>query len=168
MSEWSNIKDVQGWTDKLGELLTAAKEAAQQSELAPRLKINERLMQFVENSGPNTPEITLLDEIAIKTASALLSQTVEERLQCITERTGEYQKFGKQFAALAEENEAKASSIRLEAITNFIDSSRKVVDTARALQKSLKQDAADVRLGEKIAETIAAIEELRSSVGKRI
>lgn len=168
MSEWSNIKDVQGWTDKLGELLTAAKAAAQQKELAPRLEVNERLMQFVENSWPNTAEIMALDEIATQTASALLNQTIEERLQAITERTGEYQKLGKQFATLAEESEARASSIRLQAITSFIDSSTKVVDAAKALQKSLKDDAADNKLGEKIAETIAAVEALRSSVGKRI
>jgi len=168
MSEWSNIKDVAGWTEKLGELLIAARAAARQKELAPRLEVNERLMQYVENSGPNTPEITALDEIATQTASALLNQTIEERLQSITRRTGQYQKLGKQFTALAEESEARASSIRLQAITNFIDSSTRVVDAAKALQKSLKDDAADKKLGERIAETITAIEALRSSVGRRI
>ena len=168
MSEWNNIKDLQGWTEKLGELLIAARSAARQNELTPRLELNERLMQFVENSWPNTPEITALDEIATQTASALLNQTIEERLQSITKRTGQYQKLGKQFAALAEESEARAGSIRLQAITNFIDSSTKVVDAAKALQESLKDDAADKKLGERIAETIAAIEALRSSVGKRI
>jgi hypothetical protein len=168
MSEFDNIEDLQGWTDKLGELLTAAKAAAQQGELAPRLEVNERLMEFVENSFPNTSEINALDDIANQTATALLKQTIEERLQSISERTGEFLKLGKQFTALAEGNEAKASSIRLEAITSFIDSSTKVVDAAKALQKSLKDDAADKKLGEKILETIAAIEALRSSVGKRI
>lgn len=168
MSEFSNINDVQGWTDKLGELLTAAKEAAQQKELAPRLGVNERLMQFVENSFPNTPEITALDEIATRAASALLNQTIEERLQSITERTGEFHKLGKQFTAIAEESEARASSIRLQAITGFIDSSTKVIDSAKALLASLNDNAGDAKLGEKLAETIAAIEALRSSVGKRI
>jgi len=109
-----------------------------------------------------------LDEIATQTASALLRQTIAERLQAITERTGEYQRLGKQFAAIAEESEAKADSIRLGAITSFIDSTTKLIDSAKALQKSLKDNAADNRLGERIAETIAAIEALRSSVGKRI
>ena len=168
MSEWSNIEDLQGWKDKLGELLAEAREAAQQDELDPRIAVNERLMQFVENSWPNSPEITALDEIATQTASALLRQTIAERLQAITERTGEYQRLGKQFAAIAEESEAKADSIRLGAITSFIDSTTKLIDSAKALQKSLKDNAADNRLGERIAETIAAIEALRSSVGKRI
>ena len=168
MSEFDNINDVQGWTDKLGELLTAAKEAAQQKELAPRLEVNERLMQFVENSFPNTPEITALDEIATRAASALLNQTIEERLQSITERTGEFHKLGKQFSAIAEESEARASSIRLQAITGFIDSSTKVIDSAKALLASLDENVGDAKLGEKLAETIAAIEALRSSVGKRI
>ena len=168
MSEWSNIKDPQGWTKKLGELLIAARAAARQKELSPRIEVNERLMQFVENSWPNTPEIMALDEIATQTASALLNQTIEERLHSITERTGQYQKLGKQFAALAEESEARAGSIRLQAITSFIDSSTRMVDAAKELQKSLKDGAADKKLVEKIAETIAAIEALRSSVGKRI
>ena len=168
MSEWSNIKDLQGWTDKLGELLAAAKAAAQQKDLAPRLAVNERLMGFVENSFPNTPEITSLDEIATQTASALLRQTIEERLQFITERTGEYQKFNKQLAAVTEENTAKADSIRLKAVTTFIDSTTQVVESARALQASLLSDAPDKKLSEKIEEAIAVIEALRSSVGKRI
>lgn len=168
MSEWSNIEDPQGWKDKLGELLAEARKAAQQEELDPRIAVNERLMQFVENSWPNSPEITALDEIATQTASALLRQTIAERLQAITERTGEYQRLGKQFAAIAEESEAKADSIRLGAITSFIDSTTKLIDSAKSLQKSLKDNAADNRLGERIAETIAAIEALRSSVGKRI
>ena len=168
MSEWSNIEGLQGWKDKLGELLAEARKAAQQEELDPRVAVNERLMQFVENSWPNSPEITALDEIATQTASALLRQTIAERLQAITERTGEYQRLGKQFAAIAEESEAKADSIRLGAITSFIDSTTKLIDSAKALQKSLKDNAADNRLGERIAETIAAIEALRSSVGKRI
>ena len=168
MSEWSNIEGLQGWKDKLGELLAEAREAAQQEELAPRIGINERLMQFVENSWPNSSEITALDEIATQTASALLRQTIEERLQTITERTGEYQRLGKQFAAIAEENEAKADSIRLGAITSFIDSTTKLVDSAKALHNSLNDNAADQKLGEKIAQMIAALEALRSSVGKRI
>jgi hypothetical protein len=168
MSEWSSIEDLQGWKDKLGELLAEARKAALQEELAPRIGINERLMQFVENSWPNSSEITALDEIATQTASALLRQTIEERLQTITERTGEYQRLGKQFAAIAEENEAKADSIRLGAITSFIDSTTRLVDSAKALQNSLNDNAADQKLGEKIAQMIAALEALRSSVGKRI
>jgi molecular chaperone GrpE (heat shock protein) len=168
MSEWSSIEDLQGWKDKLGELLAEARKAALQEELAPRIGINERLMQFVENSWPNSSEITALDEIATQTASALLRQTIEERLRTITERTGEYQRLGKQFAAIAEENEAKADSIRLGAITSFIDSTTRLVDSAKALQNSLNDNAADQKLGEKIAQMIAALEALRSSVGKRI
>src|SRR4030095_12512171 len=99
MSEFINIKDLQGWTDKLGELLTAARAAAQLKDLTLRLEINERLMGFVENSFPNSPEISALDDIATQTASALLRQTIDERLQSITERTGEFQKLGKQFTA---------------------------------------------------------------------
>jgi molecular chaperone GrpE (heat shock protein) len=168
MSEWSSIEDLQGWKDKLGELLAEARKAALQEELAPRIGINERLMQFIENSWPNSSEITALDEIATQTASALLRQTIEERLRTITERTGEYQRLGKQFAAIAEENEAKADSIRLGAITSFIDSTTKLIDSAKALQNSLNDNAADQKLGEKIAQMIAALEALRSSVGKRI
>jgi hypothetical protein len=168
MSEFINIKDLQGWTDKLGELLTAARAAAQLKDLTLRLEINERLMGFVENSFPNSPEISALDDIATQTASALLRQTIDERLQSITERTGEFQKLGKQFTAIAEQSEAKAESIRLKAVTTFIDSTTQVVESARALQESLKSDAADKKLAEKIEETIAAIEALRSSVGKRI
>lgn len=168
MSEWSNIKDLEGWRAKLGELLSDARQAAEQKDLSPRLKVNERLMQFVENSWPNSPEITALDDLATQAASALLNQTIEERLRSITERTGAFQKLGKQFAAAAEENKARESSIRLEAMTRFLDSSIKLVDAAQALRESLKDDAADQKLDERIAGAIDAIEALRSSVGKRI
>lgn len=168
MSEWNNINDLEGWRKKLGELLAEARTAAEQKDLSPRLKVNERLMQFVENSWPNTPEIEALDDLATQTAAALLNLTIEERLKSITERTGQYQKLAKQFAASAEENKARESSLRLEAITRFLDSSIKLVDDAQALRESLQNDAADKKLGEKIADAIAAIETLRSSVGKRI
>jgi hypothetical protein len=167
MSEWDNINDVKGWSSKLGELLTEAKKAALQDELEPRLIVNERLMQFIENSWPNTPEIEVLDEIANQTASALLNQTIEERLQSITMRTGEYQKLSKNINALTEENSAKADSIRLKAIIGFIDSLTNTVEVAKSLQKSLKTDGADAELSNEITEMIVAVEKIRSNAGKR-
>jgi hypothetical protein len=168
MSEWDKIDGVEGWSEKLGELLADARVAAQQKDLTPRLKVNERLMQFVENSWPNTDEIKALDDIATQSASALMRQTIDERLESISERTGAYQQLAKQFKTLAEENQTKAESIRLQAVISFIDSATKAITAAKDLQGVLKDDAGDAKLAEKLAEAIGAIEELRSSVAKRI
>ena len=165
MSEFDDIKDLAGWTAKLGELLKVAKTAAQEKDLAPRLEINERLMQFVENSWPTTDEIKALDDIATATASALMRKTVEERLEAITERTGAYQRISKQLAAVADTGEAAAKAIRLEAVTNFLDSAEKAVEAAKDLQEAMNTGGPiDPNLADKIQKTIALVEDLRASL----
>jgi len=164
MTEFDDIKDIAGWTAKLGELLKAAKTAAQEEDLPPRLEINERLMQFVENSWPNTGEIKALDDIATGTASALMRKTVEERLEAITDRTGAYQRINKQLAGVADTGEAAAGSIRLEAVTNFLDSAAKAVEAAKELQNAIKGGSVDPNLADKIQKTIALVEDLRASL----
>jgi hypothetical protein len=168
MSEWDKINSVEGWSEKLGELLEEARKATQEKELAPRLKINERLMQFVENSWPNTNEIKEMDEIATQAASALMRQTIDERLEAISERTGAYQRLAKDLKARTEANEAKAESIRLQMVIGFIDSATKTIVAAKELQDALKDDPGDAKVAEKLGAAVAAIEELRSSVARRI
>ena len=168
MSEWSNIDGVEGWSDKLGELLAEARAAAQKNTLPPRLKINERLMQFVEHSWPNTPEIKALDEIAFETASALMRATVDERLAAISHRTGVYQQLAKELRANAAQNESRADAIRLQGIVNLLDSATKTIEAAKAVQASLTDDDADQELAEKIAAAVSAVEELRTRIGSGV
>lgn len=168
MSEWDNINDVDGWKQKLDELLIEARQIAKEDDFEKRDAMSHRLMEFVKESRPNTDEVKMLDDIAAKVASDLMMETIEDRLSAITERTGAYHQATKEFEANAEENSAKADSIRLRAITSFIDSTTKTVEAAKELQKALQDNAGDVKLGEKIQATIDAIEQLRSSVGKRI
>lgn len=166
MSEWSNIEGVAGWSKKLGELLEDARVAAQKTTLPPRLKINERLMQFVERSWPNTPEIKALDEIAFETASALMRATIDERLAAISQRTGVYQQLAKELRQQSMDNQARADSIRLQGIVDLLDSTTRTVAAAKAVQATLSDE--DVNLAEKIATAITAVEQLRARIGEGV
>lgn len=165
MSEWNNIEGLEGWSAKLGELLAEARTAAQKNTLPPRLKINERLMQFVEHSWPNTPEIKELDRIAFETASALMRATIDERLAEISQRTGTYQQLAKQFRQRSIDNQDRADAIRLQGVVRLLDSATETVAAAKAVQESLANSEADPDLVQKIAATVKAIEELRARIG---
>jgi hypothetical protein len=168
MSEWDGITGFEGWDRKLNTLLAEAKEAAKETALAKRLEVSERLAQFRENSWPKIPEIKGLDEIASQTASALLTQTIDERLTAISERTAAYQRLTKEFKANTEENQAKAQSIRLQGIRSVVDSATQIIGAVKALRESLEDNPEDHELAQMIDNTVKAIEDLRSRVGQQI
>ena len=166
MSEWNGITEVEGWSKKLGSLLKEARQVAQDGDLQKRLTLNERLMQFIGHSYPNTPEIRSLDDVASQTATALMLGTIENRLAAISERTAIYQKVKKEFKAQAEGNKAKADSIRLKGATVLIDAASRTIESAKALRASLTDKAADNQLRKRIDDAVKAIETLRKSAAK--
>lgn len=166
MSEWNNIDGVEGWSKKLGELLAEARNVGQDDDLDARLELNDRLMQFIIHSYPNTEEIKALDSVAAQTASALLLDSIDKRLSAISQRTGTYVQINKELRSAAEVNVAQAESIRLKGATDLIDSATKTIEAARTLKSSLTSKAADKKLDQKIDGAVTAIEELRKSVAK--
>lgn len=168
MSEFANIKTIEGWTKKLGELLTEAKKAAQQDDFAKRLDINDRLIQFVVKSRPNSDEIKSMDEIATQTASALMKQTIDERIEAITERTGHYLKLAKELEEQTATNEAKADAIRLKKLVNVVDSITQTITNSKELVKSIENNASDKDLKKKLQSAIKSLEALRNLAGSKM
>ncbi|MHC4105204.1 MAG: hypothetical protein ACYSR9_09705 [Planctomycetota bacterium] len=165
MSEFNGITGFNGWSAKLKSLLEEARVIAQQNDLDERLTMSDRLTDFILESRPDTPEIKELDRIANETATALLKQSIEERLMAIIARTAEYKRLTKEFQTQAKHNEADAESIRLKSIIQTVDSATVMIDSAKKLKVSLKKNAGDKNVAALIDETVAAIESLRSRIG---
>ena len=168
MSEFNGITGFDGWSAKLKSLLEEARHIAQNGDLDERLKMCDRLADFGLESRPDTPEIKELDRIAHETATALLRQSIDERLRDIIARTGDYTRLTKEFESRAKQNEANAESIRLTSITRTVDSATALISSAKELKTSLKQNASDKRIAALIDETVANIESLRSRIAKLI
>jgi len=168
MSEFNGITGFDGWSAKLKSLLEEARQVAQKDDLDERLKMCDRLADFGLESRPDTPEIKELDRIAHETATALLRQSIDERLRNIIARTGDYTRLTKEFESQAKQNEANAESIRLTSITRTVDSATAMINSAKELKASLKQNASDKKVAALIDETVANIESLRSRIAKLI
>jgi hypothetical protein len=166
MSEWNNIEGLEAWTKKLGELLAEAKGIAQNNDPEELLAMNDRLIQFIVHSYPNTPAIKELDEMASQAADALLLDSIDKRLAAISQRTAMYAKVSKELKSATETNKAKAESIRLKGATALIDSATKTIEAAKELKGALTSKAADQKLGEKIDLAVSAVEDLRKSAAK--
>ncbi|HUT46920.1 MAG TPA: hypothetical protein VMX36_11590 [Sedimentisphaerales bacterium] len=166
MSEFNGITGFDGWNAKLKSLLEEARQIAQQDDLDERLKMSDRLTDFILESRPDTPEIKELDRIANETATALLKQSIDDRLNAIIGRTGDYKRLTKEFKTQAKQNEDNAESIRLNSIMQTVDSATAMIDSAKKLKVSLKKNVGENKVAALIDETIAAIENLRSRIGK--
>ncbi len=166
MSEWNNIEGLEAWTNKLGELLAEAKGIARNDDPEELLAMNDRLIQFIVHSYPNTAAIKELDEMASQAADALLLDSIDKRLAAISQRTAMYAKVSKELKAATETNKAKAESIRLKGATALIDSATRTIEAAKELKASLTSKAADQKLGEKVDLAVSAVEDLRKSAAK--
>jgi len=166
MNEFRDIQGIEGWSKKLKSLLDEALQVCKEEDLGSRLKMSERLTDFMIESRPNIPEIQKLDEIAEATATSLLADSIEKRLKKITSRTGEFIRLTKEFDAHAIKNEENAKSIRLENIIATVDSATETVNAAKKLKESLKDNVKEGKIAELIDETVTAVEKLRSNLGK--
>ncbi len=84
----------------------------------------------------------------------------------IIARTGEHKRLTKEFETQAKENQANAESIRLKSIIQTVDSATVMINSAKKLKDSLKKNASDKKVAALIDETVDAIENLRSRIGK--
>lgn len=163
MSEFDAICDFDGWKTKLAELLTACEAAAAQDGIGPRLAVSERLTQFVLKSRPNTPEILALDDIANTARTALLNNTIDERLHALSERRGELASLTKKLAVVTEAANEAAASVRLARANKVVATLTDAVRTLKDLRQSL-QGGTDDQLIASIEKLIASIQSVRGTV----
>jgi hypothetical protein len=163
MSEFDSINSLQGWKDKLAEILQEAEAAAKSNDDDARDKAGDRLHEFIMNSSPNTPETMALDDIAAQARKDLANQTISQRLVSIGERTVELTRLGKQFEAQASANETQAGSIRLDTVHRVVDS---LTDSVRALTqlRTVLQDGKDDELAGSLDRVISSIQKLRGTI----
>ncbi len=166
MNEFKGIEGIDGWRTKLKSLLDESKQIALEDDLEKRLKMSDRLTAFILESRPNTAEIQDLDKIADDTASALLLDSIEKRLEAITARTGELIRLTKEFGSQAEHNKEMAASIRLKNIIATIHSATETINTAKKFKESLKDTVKEGKIAVLVDETVSAVEKLRSTLGK--
>lgn len=163
MSEWDNIEGLQQWTNKLGELLEAAKEAAHSPDIEVRLAASDQLAGFIVNSRPNDAAIKALDALAAKASQDLMLATIEERLKEIAGRTAEWHQLAKQFREQAETAGMQAAAIRLEKARRVAQSLTESVHLLQDLRGSLK-DTGDPEFARNLARAVEVLQKLRSQI----
>ena len=161
MSEFDGIKGVDGWRRKLDALLREAEQAARDEER--RFAIAARLREFVSNSGPQVPDIARLDDIAAGTVRALMSQTIDERLAELADRSIELARLSKAIEGVAAGAGASADSIRLVRTRAVVDSLTRSVEAVTAL-RAIIDSGADADLVGQVEAGLAALQELRGAV----
>ncbi|PWB47079.1 MAG: hypothetical protein C3F18_12235 [Nitrosomonadales bacterium] len=163
MSEWDNIEGLQQWSDKLGELLEAAKEAARSPGIEARLAVSDRLAGFIVNSWPNDAAIKALDALAAEASQDLMLATIEDRLKEIAGRTAEWHQLAKQFREQAETAGMRAAEIRLEKARRVAQSLTESVHLLQDLRGSLK-DTEDPEFARNLARAVEMLQKLRSQI----
>jgi hypothetical protein len=163
MTEFDGINSLQGWKDKLAEILQQVEAAAKGNDDDARDKAGDRLHAFIMNSSPSSPEITALDDIAAQARKDLANETISRRIAAIGERTVELTRLGKQFEAQASANVAQAASIRLDRLHGAVDS---LTDSVRALTqlRAVLLDGTDDELVGSLDRVISSVSKLRGTI----
>ncbi len=163
MSEWDDIRDFEGWKQKLGELLAEAAAACKSEDVEPRFKLCQRLNDFVLQSGPNDEKIRALDKIASAAASDLMRLTIEERLKAMVERNTELARLTKEFEAQAKVADQEAGAIRLEKARKAVFSLTDAVGAIKELGSALDEEK-DADLAARLDRALKSIQDLRSLI----
>jgi hypothetical protein len=163
MSEFDDIKDVNGWRNKLAELIDDAKRAAAGNDDDARMSMAERLNHFIENSRPQSPEINQMDDLAGKTALSLMRLTVEERMAELTVRGTELAKLTKALDAQSDALAASADSIRLTRTREVVNVLTRSVDALNQFRTAV--DADDTAgLVASVEDLLTRIQEVRNAI----
>jgi hypothetical protein len=163
MSEWDNIEGFQQWSDKLGELLAAATQAANNPDRDARFDVSSRLRDFIDNSWPNDQATRALDDIAVQAAKDLMLETIDLRLREIVGRTAEWRQITKQFRDQASTAGAQAASIRLEKAHRVALSLTESVHLLQDLRSSLS-DTDDPEFARNVAKAVDTLQKLRAQI----
>jgi hypothetical protein len=163
MSEFDGIGDVAGWRDKLAELIEEAKRAAKSGDDDARMSVAERMNLFIENSRPQSPEINQMDDLAGKTALALMKQTVDERMAELTVRSTELAKLTKALDAQADAASASADSIRLTKTREVVSMLTRSVDALNQFRAAVAADDTP-ELAKSVEDLLTRIQEVRNAI----
>ena len=162
--DWTNITGINGWKEKLQELIQAAESAARENDARQIAEVSDRLVAFIINSTPDdSTAIREMDRIAKKTRNDLIKGAIEERLAGIAERTGELAVLDAEIRSIARESEENAASIRLEKAQNVVKSLTDTVGTLKDFKSSLKTGT-DVEVAQSLEQIILQIQTLRSQI----
>jgi hypothetical protein len=163
MSEFDGINDVDGWRDKVAELIDDAKRVAAGNDDDARMSVAERLNLFIENSRPQSPEISQMDDLAGKTALSLMRQTVNERMAELTVRGTELAKLTKALGAQSDALAASADSIRLTKTREVVNVLTRSVDALNQFRTAV--DADDTAgLVASVEDLLTRIQEVRNAI----
>lgn len=163
MSEFDGINDVGGWRDKVAELIDDAKRVAAGNDDDARMSVAERLNLFIENSRPQSPEISQMDDLAGKTALSLMRQTVNERMAELTVRGTELAKLTKALDAQSDALAASADSIRLTRTREVVNVLTRSVDALNQFRTAV--DADDTAgLVASVEDLLTRIQEVRNAI----
>jgi len=176
-SEFDKIKNLAGWRAKLDELLQAARTAAQTDELDARLKVADRLTEFIVNNPPTltddpaTAEYEDMDRVAKDAHDALLLATIQERVAGIMSKTAELAALRKKIEGRAAANREAAASLRFEKARRVVmattDSVAAMMDLKKEIERAADagiQDADMVALGKQLDVLIERTQTLRNDV----
>ena len=163
MSEWDNIDGFQQWSDKLGELLDVAVDAARNPDREARFTVSRRLRAFIDNSWPNDQAIKALDSLAARTSQDLMLGTIDERLREIVGRTAEWHQITKQFSDQAAAAGAQAAAIRLEKAHRVALSLTESMHLLQDLRSSLR-DTEDSEFARNVAKAVDTLQKLRAQM----
>jgi hypothetical protein len=176
-SEFDKIKNLAGWRAKLDELLAAARAVAQNDDLDARLKVADRLTEFIIKNPPALPddpattEYEDMDRVAKEAHDALLLATIQERVASIMSKTAELAALRKKIEGRAAANREAAASIRLEKARRVVAATTDAVAAMTELKKEIEraadsevQDADMAALGKQLDTLITRIQTLRSDV----
>jgi hypothetical protein len=163
MSEFDGIKDVGGWRHKLAELIDDAKRVAAGNDDDARMSVAERLNLFIENSRPQTADISQMDDLAGKTALSLMKQTVEERMAELTVRGTELAKFTKALDAQSDALAASADSIRLTKTREVVNMLTRSVDALNQFRAAVDVDDT-AGLVASVEDLLSRIQEVRNAI----
>lgn len=180
-SEFDKIKNLAGWRAKLDELLEAARAVAQNDDLDARLKVADRLTEFIVNNPPALPddpataEYEDMDRVAKDAHDALLLATIQERVAGIMSQTAELAALRKKVEGRTSANREAAASIRLEKARRVVAATTDAVAAMMDLKKEIEraaeggiQDADTAALGKQLVTLIERIQTLRSDVENSI
>jgi len=177
ITEFDKIKNLAGWRAKLDELLADARHAAQQDDLDDRLKMADRLTQFIIRNPPTLPEDPAsaeyeeMDRIARECHDALLLDAIQQRVATIMGRTAELAALRKKFDSQTAANQQAAASIRLEKARKVVESTTAAVaammDLKKELERTIEAGGADAEistLAKQVGTLIGKLQAARNDV----
>ena len=167
-------KSRQTWRDKLEALLAESRAAAQNDDFNLRIKVAEKLQDFiVENplsqpTEPETAEFDEMDKIARNAHDALLLDSLGERVAAIVSQSAELAGLTKKVQTQTAANEQAAKSLRLEKVQKVVVAVTGTIGAIQDLKAQLENLSATeegaAALTKSLAEAIQTLQDLRTQV----